>query len=1113
MLRLILGRAGTGKTSRIMEEIRAHAPADKDPGQHCVLIVPEQYSHEAERELCRVVGDRLSLYAEVLSFTRLAHTVALEAGGSARRYLDKGGRVLCMALALEAAAPALRICGTAHARPELLHSLLDAVAELRSACIGSDELLAAAEQADGPLADKLHDLSLLLASYDAVTARAGADPADRLDLLAEQIPDSPSLRGAQVYVDGFIDFTMQEQKVLLSLMRTAASVTVCLGCDDLKGGSEVFDLSRSAALQLLADAREHGIPASADTVVVPESSGAMGFLEKNLFSFTEECFDAGDTVTLLRARTPAEECELAAARVLKLVRETGCRWWDVAVAVRGFEEYRTSLESAFSRFGVPLYLTRRSDILSKPLPALISAAFAVVTGGWDAEDVFTYLKTGLANLTRAECDELENYCLLWDIHGSAWTNPAPWRQHPEGLGIPPTEESEAQLAAINSLRERAAAPLLALQEHGAAAHTAREQAEALCAFLDALELANRLDEHAGALESKGRSADAAEYLQLWELLTSAIEQCADILGNTPMEQQPFARLLELVLSQYDVGTIPVALDRVSAGDMDRMRRRHLRHLLVLGASDERLPLLADGGRLLSDADRQSLRELGLDLGGDGRESLSREFSLIYNCLTLPSETLYLSFAGGTDARPSFVADRLRSLFGVEARSGDLAAARTEARVPALSLAASHDLGTHSCAARRYFQNIPEEAELLQTIEKQAKIERGRLSAEAVRGLYGDQLRLSASRIDRFSACRFSYFLQYGLRAKPRVPARFDPPAYGSFLHFVLAYVAEHAEHRGGFAALDNKALAELADEAAEAYVHEKLDDFREKSPRFIYLFRRLTHTVRQIVLDMAEELRTSDFHPLDFELDLSRAGDLPPMKLGTGKDSLTLTGVADRVDGWVHDGKLYLRVVDYKTGRKEFSLSDVWHGMGLQMLLYLFTLERGGLKRYGREIVPAGVLYVPARDALIQFPGDADDAEILKKKASERRRSGLLLNDAAVLNAMEHNHPPRFLPVKFNRSGEAVGESLARTEQLAQLSRFVDGTLRAMAAELRQGSVAADPFFRNQKENACVWCNYREACHFDESVDNRRCLTKLKAPEFWEKLTELETKEGGPDHG
>ncbi len=356
-------------------------------------------------------------------------------------------------------------------------------------------------------------------------------------------------------------------------------------------------------------------------------------------------------------------------------------------------------------------------------------------------------------------------------------------------------------------------------------------------------------------------------------------------------------------------------------------------------------------------------------------------------------------------------------------------------------------------------------------------------------------------MDRLSDCSFAFFLQYGLKAKPRQPAVFAPPELGTFMHYVLEGVAREIAAAGGFADVTREQTDALCSKYVGRYVREKLNDFREKSPRFVYLFRRLTRDVRAVVGDMAAELARSDFVPLDFELNFGDREVFPPIALGAGEDAMVLTGVADRVDGWVQGDRLYLRVVDYKTGRKKFSLSDVWYGMGLQMLLYLFALQRSGAERYGREIVPAGVLYVPAREVLANVGPDAAAEVIAAEKAKQKKRSGLLLDDPAVLAAMEHGEQPQYLPVTF-KNGAPSGESLASLENLGALSRHIETTLRSLARELRGGSIAADPWFRSQTENACRFCDYAGACHWNDADDSIRYLTKLKTAEVWDKVGE-----------
>ncbi len=392
---------------------------------------------------------------------------------------------------------------------------------------------------------------------------------------------------------------------------------------------------------------------------------------------------------------------------------------------------------------------------------------------------------------------------------------------------------------------------------------------------------------------------------------------------------------------------------------------------------------------------------------------------------------------------------------------------------------------------------------LDALRKAAALTRGSLSEEGVRRLYGQRPRLSATRIEKFASCRFAYFCQYGLKAKPYAPAGFQPPEMGTFLHAVLENVAREVKARGGFRQVSDEALFALTDACVERYIHEELNDFQEKSSRFVYLFRRLRENVRRVVADMAEELRRSDFEPLDFELDFSQASELPPLELGG--EAVTLTGVADRVDGWLHDGRLYLRVVDYKTGRKEFTLSDVLGGMNLQMLLYLFTLADGGQARYGREIVPAGVMYIPARSPMLTADAAPDDDALSSARVKELRRSGLVLDEPALLEAWEHGEDKRYIPVK-TRCGKPTPDALASLERLGKLDRRIRSELRGMARQLRAGSIAADPYFRSAGDNACLHCDYAAACQFVEGRgdEKSRYLPRRSPEEVWALIEEGE---------
>lgn len=1110
MLQLITGKAGTGKTAMLMDAIAKEMAA----GSKSILIVPEQYSHQAERELCALCGSKVSLYAEVLTFTGLARWVDRQLGSGDPVVLDKGGQLLCMALALELVYAQLRVYGSARKRAALQNQLLEAVTELKTACISQEELLSAAADCDGLLADKLYDMALIFGAYDAVVSGGRADPTDRLTRLAERIPDA-GMGNIRVFIDGFTDFTGQQLRVIDALLGSGCEVTVCLTCDSTQLDNEVFAIPRSTLRSLKRIAEEQGVEWKEVRKTAEREETALDFFCDHMFTYTRQRMtDASDSIRLYAGDSIADECEFAAAQAIAFVRETGCRWRDIAVAVRGFEHYETLLDSTFRKYGVPLYMTKKSALLSKPLAQLIEAAYEIVTGGWDAEDVFTYLRTGLTGMERGDCDVLENYVLLWDLRGTAWTRESDWRLHPQGYEENYSPEDNALLRRVNALRRSVAAPLAVFEQETKAAATGHEHVMALVQLLENLGVDRVLEQRAAQLEEEGYPQQAAECEKIWEITLSALEQFDGILGETEMDRDRFSQLLLMMLRQYDVGTIPIAVDRVSAGEMDRMRRRNLKHLIVLGASDGNLPRPEDSGGVFSGDDRSRLLEVGLDLGTCGDAELWREFGLIYNCLTLPKETLTMTYPAGGDNRPSVVMNRAKALFEKEIQYIDPLECKMAAHDSALELAAfslRDSAGTAAASAASYFEET--DGQRLALLHQAAEQLRGSLSRDGVRNLYGNTLRLSASRIDKFNSCPFSYFMEYGLKAKPRKAASFAPPEMGTFMHYVLENVARDVTELGGFGAVSERELHRLTELYIGQYISQFLNDFKEKTPRFIYLFKRLTKDVRAVVDDMAAELRKSDFVPLDFELNFGDPQNIPPMEIGSGEASMTLTGIADRVDGWVHEGKLYLRVVDYKTGKKEFKLSDIWYGMNLQMLLYLFTLEQFGEQRYGKEVVPAGVLYVPAFHKNIVGQNNLSDEEIMKEQRKKHLRSGLILNDPKVIEAMERGGEYEYIPVAAVKKMGDVPKALASAERMGVLAKHIDKTLQKLAAELKGGTIAAAPYYKNKQTTACSYCQYQEVCCFEDGQrgEEYRYQPDIPASKVWQMMEG--TKEGGGNDG
>jgi len=1102
LLTILTGRAKTGKSKAVLARIASH-PGGRDQ----ILLVPEHASHEAEVDLCRACGDSASRYAEVLSFRRLSDRVLSITGGAAQVTLDAGGKLLTLEKALLEVAPELTVYRRPSRKSAFLRQLLDLFDELRCYEVSPETLCEQAQAIAGATRDKLRDLSLLYAAYESRLLRPGLDARDRMTKLCDNLEASAYATDKDIYIDGFTYFTAQERRCLSILLRQAHSVTVTLlGEPDSR--EEIFEASLRTLGRLRRLAEREGRPVEVEVLKSADDS-ALGHLERCFFGGPVPYDGDASMIQILQAGTAFSEVEQTAAALRRLLAEGRCRCRDITVAARNIEEYEADIETVFERYEIPAYLSRRSDILEKPVLSLLTGVLAAVGGGYEYDDMFRWLKTGLSGLTPEECDILENYVLKWEVHGGMWLRETDWAENPDGYGAPWTASREARLEQVNALRRRVQGPLSRLAEGLKSGETAAAKVSALYGFMEELSLQDALERQLRAQAESGRLQEAEETAQLWEILCGVLDQFVEILGDEPMELEEFTRLFRQVLTQYSVGTIPVSLDQVSVTGVSRNDRHTVKYLFLLGANDHVLPTPGQGGGILNEDDREALALRGVELAPTGMDQMSIELQNLYAALAQPTEGLTVSYpvtdVSGGELRPAFVIDRLLTLFPalrVE-REPAVRAYRLTAPLPALESAVP---------GGALWRRLEEESRFrprLSAMERAAAQTRGSLSPRAVRALYGESVSMTASRLERIRSCHFSYFMEYGLKAKPRTAAAFDAPQIGTFLHFLLERVTQDVQSMGGFAQVDQEALHALVRKYIDEYIQKELRNFQNRNARFRYLFARLRNTAYAVIDQAAEELRCSDFVPLAFELSFGdgKDADLPAVVISEPDGELRVGGKVDRVDGWLKDGKLYLRVVDYKSGKKSFDLSAVRMGLDIQMLLYLFTLQKTGARRFGAEIEPAGVLYLPARDGILSAERNIPPEKLQAEREKQLRRSGLLLAEPEVLQAMEHEalREPRYLPLRVNRKGDLSG-SLASAAQLGKLGRYVETLLRDIAREVRQGNIDADPCCHTEEDSPCRHCDWAAACHFQDGRDSDRFnyILPVKPEEFWQEIDRKE---------
>lgn len=1095
LLTVLIGRANTGKSRAVLERIRSLG----DSGRQ-ILLVPEHASHQAEVDLCRACGDTASRHAEVLSFQRLCDRVLNAAGVGNQVTLDAGGKLLTLEKALLEVLTELTVYKRPSRKSAFLRQLLDLFDELRCYEVSPQDLFDQSREIIGPARDKLHDLSLVYAAYEARLHRPGLDARDRMTKLCDHLAESQYVQDKDLFLDGFSYFTAQERRVLAVFLQQAHSVTVTL-MGELDSREEIFEPSLRTLERLRDLARRASCGFRLETFS-SRNDTALGHLEAHFFGRVLPYQGDASAVRLREADTRFSEVEQTAADIRQLLAGGKCRCRDITIAAPNMADYEGAIETVFERYGVPVYLSRRSDILEKPVLSLLTGVLASVGNGYEYDDMFRWLKTGLAGLSPEECDILENYVLKWEIHGRMWTRDVDWVENPDGYGASWSELRQARLEQVNELRRRVQLPLNRLAEGLKDGKTAGEKVEALYGFMEELGLQDALEVQLKAQAEAGRLQDAEETAQLWEILCGVLDQFMEILGDELMDTDEFTRLFRQVLTQYSVGTIPVALDQVSVSGLGRNDRHASKYLFLLGVNDHVLPSPSGSGGILSNSDREELALRGIELAPSGMDQMALELQNLYAALAQPSVGLTVSYpvadASGNALRPAFVVDRLKTLFpALEAVKEDPRRAyRLTAPLPALESAA---LGGKLW---QHLEENPAFQPKLEAMKRASGMTRGRLSPRAVRRLYGRTRTMSASRLERLRTCHFSYFMEYGLQAKPRTPAVFDAPQIGTFLHYLLENVTRDVLAQGGFAEVDNEALHELVRHYIEEYVQKELRNFQNKSRRFRYLFDRLRNTAYAVIDQAAEELRHSDFVPVAFELSFGDGKDIPAVVISEPDGELRIGGKVDRVDGWVRDNILYLRVVDYKSGRKAFDLAAVRMGLDIQMLLYLFTLQKAGAQKFGYDIEPAGVLYLPARDDILSIERNVTPEKLESERQKQLRRSGLLLAEPEVLQAMEHEalKQPRYLPLRVKKDGSLSG-SLASAAQLGKLGEHIEKLLGEISREV--GQIDADPCCHSEEDSPCQYCDWAPACHFQDGRggDHYHYILPVKPEEFWREIT------------
>lgn len=1080
MLKLVIGRAGTGKSRYVLDAVASLAKA----GERSVLLVPEQASAATERSLALGLAEKEAALVESRSFRSLCGDIFAVCGHGARERVNDALRSTLVRRAVTLLGEDV-VFYRRHRKDKAFYTLVASVIdEMKNGGATAELLARAADSAQSNLsAQKLREIARIWAAYEGTLAGKYQDDADALTAAAQLCASADIFSGKTVFFDGFTGFTHPQFTIIAALLRQAKDVVVTLACDDIwLDGDDAFKIPRKTARHLLALAKEADVPAApVITLETPHRFAVKGLLAaEGWFGGERPAEGTFEGVYYLPGADIYDETARVAAQILRLVREEGYDWSDIAVVTRDLAHYRNAVERTFALYGVPYFCDAGDTLLSAGLTVFVRAALALCKG-LDTENVLTLLKTGLTDIDDADVEELENYVFVWDVDGGAWHRP--FTQNPDGLDARPAEDG--RLERIEAARSRIVGAVSAMVSK-VEGKTGRG---ILAAVWDLVK--------ACGAEEKLRSGDEESYREA-AACVHMLDGLYNMLGEDELTAAEIADLLSVLASTTTREMPPGCLQQVTVGAADKVRMHAPKAVFLLGLNDGVFPRTAFEAPLLSFAERELLQQQGAQLSRSFADAAAREELYLYRAATAASERLYLcaAMADARGAALSLCAPVETFLQqGVEElprRTEDMVVnAATARRHYARAKAAGDGDAAATLRATRF-------ADALATVDAAADVPAFSVGDKALmHDLLSGQTTLSPSRIETFQKCRFSYFLQYILRVRPLKKAQLSPVEAGSFVHGVLEEALR--SFGGDLREIPEATLKQRAEACAEAYVQENLGAAAADSPRMGYLIERLKAQTFLLLRHIQTEQRQSEFLPRDFELRIGKHGDVQPFVLQTADgNTVRVEGIVDRVDVMERDGVSYVRVVDYKTGDKAFRLLDIYNGLNIQMLLYLFTLCENGAARYPNPS-PAAVMYMPADPRAPETDGD-DEADAARKAY---RMDGLVVDDPDIVRAMEKDARGVFIPVRMKADGSFYKtEKLASLEKMGRIKTHIDNIIIDMANTLYAGDVDACPI-EDGGMSPCTYCDYAAVCRKDRNARTRQ----LARPEG--EFFEAETAEGG----
>ncbi|MBE6600321.1 MAG: hypothetical protein E7640_03885 [Ruminococcaceae bacterium] len=1084
MITFVYGAPGHGKTHYVFSALAENY-------ENSILLVPEQHTVTAERRALEVLPSVAQLNFEVLNFSRLSNRVFRMFGGLSYHYINAGARSLFMWRTLRELSPLLEEYSANGNELSLTPVMLNALSELKNAGVSPSELESAADKLGGssPLRAKLRDLSLVFSAYENLVKQSYDDATDDLYKLCEIVDREKIFLGKKIYIDSFSSFTAPELAVIRRIFSQADDVTVTLGCEspNVRMISNESINETAKALSEIAKAAgkkvnsvfltENHRAANAELSSVNSSLWSLGAVNAEDISEDER-----GNIRIINTKNAYSQADAVVSIILSELKR-GLRYREIAVIARDISTYRGILDPALAAAGIPYFMSTPSELAAKPVVRLLTSALRIKALGFRTEDVLANTATGLYRIDDRDADLFSEYVNTWNIQRKQFLEP--WSMNPDGYTGYLTERGKKILAAANRVREALVGDLTEFFTMLDAAENVRGMCRAVYHYFERIELQKTLRARAAEELDLGHRREAADLLAVWNLEMGILDDIASALGDEKLSADEFLRAFTLAVSTADTGAIPTGYDEVTLGSASLLRTEGIKCAILIGMNEDEFPYSVRDTGLFSDTDRKALSALGLTVSSDLGERTSEEFLYARRAMTAPSERLYMLFctsaASGKLLRPSLLIGRVQKLLPyIEIESYEKAPLSLTVLSP--STAASRITGLIPSADSVALREILTERGILPSSTEISEPD-CTLDPETADLVFGDKLYLSQSRIDKYVLCAFNYACEYILELRDDEKAQVGFNIMGSFVHSLLEEILTLASRREELDfELNEDKTAPIADRIIENLLDEICPDEKKRSARISHLFLRLRRLAMLMLSNLRDEFAHSEFTPEFFELRIGGdAVDPMTFSLPDGTE-VRISGFIDRVDIMKKDGEIYIRVIDYKTGAKEFSFDDIKNGQNLQLLIYLFALCRPDTEfarrlgcEDGQAPIPAAAHYLSSAVSVKKLDTPQPPEEILADAESRLSRSGIYRNDPMILHALNSESKKNMLGGIVEKDGTFSGKGLVAPSQFDSLKKDLENTLSRIAISMREGRADAAPISPDL-EQPCKYCKMSPIC-------------------------------------